>query len=178
MESRRSRCWVGGFTGIWKEAHETSSTILFKQVLVSGNIVHILALSSSFASSTLTTMSLDLTIPTPLADLTQIPSIVSLPSDALLAAASSPGPARVMWFEHGRIRSADLSAQGQLGDTKDLLPGKGKKYARILDVGTGRKGFFLGQKEDGGVDILDVRGGSKIVNSFDSSVRWQEEGRV
>lgn len=151
-------------------ADSSSSTILFKQLMVSANTVHILAVTSSFASNTLTTMSLNLTTSIPLADLIQIPSMVDLPSDALLAAASSPGVARVVWFEHGRIRSAYLSAAGQLGDTKDLLPGKGRKYSRLLDVGVRSKGFVLGQMEDGKVDIVDVRGGAKVVDSFGSSV--------
>ena len=43
-------------------------------------------------------------------------------------------------------------------------------YARILDVGVRRKGFVLGQKENGGVNVVDVRDGAKIVDSFDSSV--------
>ena len=155
-----------------------SSTILFKQLLVSGNTVHILALTSSFASATLTTLSLDLITSAPLADLTQIPSIVALPNDALLTTGSSPGTARVLWFEHGRIRSAYLSASGQLGDTKDLLPGKGMKYARILDIGIRRKGFVLGQKTNGAVDIVDVRNGAKIIDSFDSSVSKTELSKV
>ena len=115
-------------------------------------------------------MSLDLNTSAPLSDLTQIPSIVALPSDAVLAAASSPGPARILWFEHGRIRSAYLSEGGQLGDTKDLLPGKGRLYARILDVGMRNLGFLLGQGEDDAVDIVDVRGQARIVATFDSSV--------
>ena len=117
-------------------------------------------------------MSLDLATSAPLADLTQIPSFVKVPSDAMLAAGSSPGTARVLWYEHGRIRSTYLSASGQLGDTKDLLPGKGQMYARILDVGVRRKGFVLGQREKGAVDLLDVRAGAKIVDSFADSVSF------
>lgn len=170
MEPRSSRCRVCTAYSISQRADNPSSTVLFKQLLVSGSTVHILALTSSFASNTLTTMSLDLTTSAPLADMTQIPSFVKLPSDAMLVAGSSPGVARVIWYEHGRIRSAYLSASGQLGDTKDLLPGAGKLYTRILDVGMRRKGFVLGQMERGAVDIIDVTAGAKIVDTFADSV--------
>lgn len=150
---------------------EIRSTMLFKQIYVSGSTVHILALTSSFASQTLTTLSLSLDSSAPLGDLTQIPSTVRAPSDALLAASERDGDARVVWHEHGRIRSALLNADGSLGSTRDLLPpGKGKKYARMIPVGSRQWGFVLGQQEDGMVDIIDVRKGAVIVESFELSV--------
>ena len=144
--------------------------MLFDQILVSADTVHVLALTSSFSSTTLTTLSLSLATSVPLGDFTQIPSFVSNPSDAFLAAGSTSGSARVVWREHGRIRTASLSAAGQLGRTKDLLPGKGHKYGSLVDVGTRRKGLVLGKKENGAVQIVDVRDGAKIVDEFESSV--------
>lgn len=115
-------------------------------------------------------MSLDLSTSAPLSDLTQIPSFVANPDDASLAIGSGTGAARVLWYEHGRIRSAYLSAAGQLGDTKDLLPNKGKKYTGILSIDGRKKGFVLGQKEHGAVDVVDVRSGAKVADVFESSV--------
>jgi hypothetical protein len=57
-----------------------------------------------------------------------------------------------------------------LGDTKDLLPGKGHTFVGIEDVGLRAKGWLLGKKENGAVMIIDVRGGGKIVEEFENSV--------
>jgi hypothetical protein len=126
-------------------------------------------------------MSLDLETSTPLADLTQIPSLVANPADAHLASASTEGAARIIWFEAGRIRSAYLSSSGQLGDTKDLLPGtgksillsKGRKYSRIIGSVGRSKGYILGQREGGAVDVVDVRRGGSVVDTFESSVSYK-----
>jgi len=145
--------------------------MLFKQLLVTSNRVHILALTSSFASTTLTTLTLDLSTSIPQSDLTQIPSIVTLPTSSYLTASSTATSVKVVWLEHGRIRTVDLTEEGRLGETKDLLPGKGHKFAEIEDVGVRRKGFVLGRKENGGVVIVDTRDGGNIVEEFDNSVR-------
>jgi hypothetical protein len=119
----------------------------------------------------LTTLTLDLTTSAPLADLTQIPSIVTLPSEALLTATSAnSGAARVTWLEHGRIRNTYLSEAGTLGDTKDLLPGNGHIYVGIQDVGLRGNGWILGRKRNGGMQIIDVRNGGKIVEELENSV--------
>lgn len=144
--------------------------MLFKQLLVTGDSLHIMALTSGFSETTLTTLSFDVNTARPLGDFTQIPSSIANPSDAHLAATSVEGPARVLWLEHGRIRSAYLSAAGLLGNVKDLLPGKGAKFASILDVRTRQRGFILGKKGNGAVQIIDVRNGAKIVDEFESSV--------
>jgi hypothetical protein len=146
--------------------------MLFKQLLVTSTRVHILALTSSFASTTLTTLTLDLATSAPQADLTQIPSIVSLPSSALLTSSSTSGAARVIWLEHGRIRNAYLAENGLLGDTKDLMPGQGHVYSSIREVGLRRQGWILGTKENGAVQILEVSNGGRIVEEFEGSVRY------
>lgn len=151
-------------------ADTVRSTILFKQLFISGQRIHILALTSSFASNTLTTITLDLATSAPIADLTQIPSAVTSPSDGILAASSVTDAARILWLEAGRIRSADLSSQGALGKAKDLLPGKGRKYVKILNDQMREMGYVLGEATDGSVDIIDVREGGKILDSFEGSV--------
>jgi hypothetical protein len=124
---------------------------------------------SSFASQTLTTMSLDLATSAPIAEFTQIPSIVEFPEDAHLASSDTSGSARVVWFEHGRIRTVYLGKSGQLGGVKDLLPGKGRVYKRILNASARDQGWILGQMKNGEVDAIDVREGGKIVTTFEAS---------
>ena len=150
--------------------------MLFKQILVTGDTVHTLALTSSIDRTTLTTLSFSLTTSAPLGDFTQIPSIVSSPSTAILAQGSVEGTARVVWLEYGRIRSAYLSAFGALGATRDILPGEGHKFRDVFDVGSRKRGLVLGQKENGAVQIVNVNSG-KRVDEFESSVslpgrRW------
>lgn len=152
------------------DAPGAGSTVLFKQLHVSGSVIHVLALTNSFSTQTLTTFSIGLDAPIPLGDFTQIPSIVTAPSDACIAASEESGTAKVVWFEQGRIRSTLVNSDGTLGGTKDLLPGNGRRYAKMLHTGSRQSGYVLGQRVDGTVDIIDVTDGSKIVDTFESSV--------
>ena len=83
------------------DAPGAGSTVLFKQLHVSGSNIHVLALTNAFSTQTLTTFSISLDAPIPLGDFTQIPSIVTAPSDACIAASSEPGTAKVVWWEEG-----------------------------------------------------------------------------
>lgn len=152
------------------DAPGAGSTVLFKQLHVTGSVIHVLALTSSFSTQTLTTFSIGLDAPVPLGDFTQIPSIVAAPSDACIAGNADEGTAKVVWFEQGRIRSTLVKTDGTLGATKDLLPGKGRKYAKMLHTGSRQWGYVLGQRGDGTVDIIDVTEGAKIIDTFESSV--------
>ena len=163
---------------LWSlEAPGVGDTILFKQLLVSGSTVHILALSSGFSKTSLVSLSLSLDTSAPLGDLIHVPSIISNPTQALLAPSSTDGSAQVVWSEHGRIRTAEIDSKGSLGKTKDLMPGKGHVYDSILDVGARHQGYMLGQMENMAVQVIDVRDGAKIVEEFEASVsvgsvRW------
>lgn len=152
------------------DAPGAGSTVLFKQLQVSDSVIHVLALTNAFSTQTLTTFSISLDAPIPLGDFTQIPSIVTAPSDACIAASSEKDTAKVVWWEQGRIRSTLVKSDGTLGSTKDLLPGKGRKYAKMLHTGSRQSGYVLGQREDGTVDIIDVTDTAKIVDTFESSV--------
>ncbi|WVF70429.1 hypothetical protein IAT40_005219 [Kwoniella sp. CBS 6097] len=148
---------------LWSmEAPGASDTILFKQIHVSGSSVHILGLHSSIASQTLITTTLDLSTSIPRGDLGQIPSIVQLPEQALIASSGTEGQAKAAWTEHGRIRTVLVKQDGSIGATKDLMPGKGKAYEQVIDVGVRSKGIVLGRRSDGGVDVLSVAEGKKI----------------
>jgi len=151
------------------EAPGAGDTVLFKQILISGEAIHSLALTSSTESLTLTTLSFDLKTSRPLSDFTQIPSWIPNPSQALLACAPGGGSVRVVWFDHGRIRSAYISEAGQLGGTKETLPGKGHKYGEIIESGSRKKGLVLGQKENGAVQVINVIT-AKVVDEFEMSV--------
>ncbi|OCF34020.1 hypothetical protein I316_04366 [Kwoniella heveanensis BCC8398] len=144
------------------EAPGAGDTILFKQLLVLGSSVHILGLHSSIASQTLITSTLDLSTSIPKGDLGQIPSIVQLPDQALIASSNVQGQAKAIWTEHGRIRTVSIQENGSIGATKDLMPGKGKVYDSIIDVGVRSKGIVLGRRSDGGVDVLSIAEGKKI----------------
>ena len=144
--------------------------MIFKQLYVSGPTVHVLALTSGFSKTSLTILSMSLASSRPFGDFTQIPSIVSNPEQAFLAIGSSTGSAKVLWLEHGRIRSAELSDQGALGSTKDLLPGKGHVFESIIDVGMRHEGYILGQKENKAAQIISMEQGLEIVDEFESSV--------
>lgn len=135
---------------------------------MTGETIHTLALTSSIDRTTLTTLSFSLDTSRPLGDFTQIPSIVNSPSEALLAQGTKAGTGRVVWLEHGRIRSAYISEEGALGAVRDVLPGNGAKYGEILDVGSRTRGLVLGKKTSGGVQIVDVNSG-KRVDEFENS---------
>ncbi|ORX33525.1 hypothetical protein BD324DRAFT_668589 [Kockovaella imperatae] len=167
---RITRLAIKSGNQLWSlEAPGVGDTILFKQLLVSGPTVHILALSSGFSKTSLTTLSLSLETSEPRGDLIHVPSIISNPSQALLAAASTPGSAQVVWAEHGRIRTAEVDTHGTLGKTKDLMPGQGHVYDRILEVDGRHQGYILGQKENMAVQIIRVKDGAQIIDEFDSS---------
>ena len=144
--------------------------MLFKQILVSSETVHTLALTSSFESTTLTTLSFDLRTSRPLGDFTQIPSWIPNPSQAALTSANGEGAAKVVWFEHGRIRTAYLSAQGALGSTKDMVAGQAKLFKEIVNTQARRRGLILGMNQFGGVHVVDVNQG-KAIDEFENSVR-------
>ena len=124
----------------WSTDSPVGSTILYKQLLVSDDTLHILAITSGIAASQLTSFSVRLDAPIPRSDLVQIPSIISDPSDAHLAASSTPGSASLVWSEHGRVRVASVSRDGVVGRTKDLLPGGGRKYTGIETASRRREG--------------------------------------
>jgi hypothetical protein len=152
------------------DAPGAGSTVLFKQLHVSDQVIHVLALTNAFSTQTLTTFSISLDAPIPLGDFTQIPSIVTAPSDACIAASSESGSAKVVWWEEGRLRSTLVKADGTLGNTKDLLPGKGRKWQKMLHTGGRQYGYVMAQQRDGTVDIVDVSDVAKIVDTFESSV--------
>ncbi|WVR04286.1 hypothetical protein IAU60_001286 [Kwoniella sp. DSM 27419] len=143
------------------EAPGSGSTIMFKQIMASGTSVHVLGLHYSFAAQTLLTSTLDLATSIPKADMGQVPSIVHVPDQATIVA-STEGQAKVAWTEHGRIRTVIVNQDGSLGETKDLMPGKGKTYSDLIDVGVRHRGIILGRRSDGGVDVIDVAGGKKV----------------
>ena len=147
-----------------------SDTVLFKQILISAEVVHTLALTSSFESTTLTTLSFDLRTSRPLGDFTQIPSWIPNPSQAALAQANGEGAAKVVWYEHGRIRAAYISAAGALGSTKDMVAGKAKLFKEIVNTQARRRGLILGANQYGGVHVVDVNQG-KAIDEFENSVR-------
>ena len=156
---------------LWSmDAPGAGSTVLFKQLHVSDKVIHVLALTNAFSTQTLTTFSISLDAPIPLGDFTQIPSIVTAPSDACIAASSESGSAKVVWWEEGRLRSTLVKADGTLGNTKDLLPGKGRKWQKMLHTGSRQYGYVMAQQRDGTVDIVDVTDTAKIVDTFESSV--------
>ena len=156
---------------LWSmDAPGAGSTVLFKQLHVSDQVIHVLALTNAFSTQTLTTFSISLDAPIPLGDFTQIPSIVTAPSDACIAASSESGSAKVVWWEEGRLRSTLVKADGTLGITKDLLPGKGRKWQKMLHTGSRQYGYVMAQQRDGTVDIVDVSDVAKIVDTFESSV--------
>ncbi|EIW68579.1 hypothetical protein TREMEDRAFT_69081 [Tremella mesenterica DSM 1558] len=157
---------------LWSlEAPGAGDTIIFQHVRISGPTVHLLAYVSSFSSGTLATMSLSLETSIPLAEMGQIPSIVELPEQSLLSSGAKEGEVRVVWTEHGRVRSVELNEDGSIGKVKDMLPGAGRLFTRVLDVGKTAKdrGLLLAQMRNGGVQIVDVIKG-KTVDEFEGSV--------
>ncbi|WVQ76617.1 hypothetical protein IAR50_006290 [Cryptococcus sp. DSM 104548] len=144
------------------DSPSAGSNMVFKQLRPSGNSIHILALHYSFAVQSLLTSTIALDSPIPRGDFGQVPSIVQIPEQAIIASSAAHGGAQVVWFEHGRIRSLLVNEDGSLGQIKDLLPGNGRHYASIIDVGLRGQGIVLGQREDGGVEVLDVKAGKKI----------------
>lgn len=174
---RVNKIWLKTGETAWSfEAPGVGDTIVYKQLLVAGPNLHVLAVTSSFASPQLSTSTFSLETSIPLGDLTQIPSIASNPEDAHLVAtgpAASNGAARIIWLEAGRVRSTYLSEKGQVGATTDLLPAKGlgkmlpsgeNKFARTLGpTRESRKhGFILVERTGGTVDVIDVRKGAEI----------------
>ncbi|KIS00199.1 endoplasmic reticulum protein [Cryptococcus deuterogattii 2001/935-1] len=148
---------------LWSmESPAAGSNMVFKQIMPSGNSVHILALHYSFAVQSLLTSTIALDKPIPRADFGQVPSVVQIPEQAIIASSHEPGAVRVVWIDHGRIRSLHLNEDGSLGEVKEILPGKGRLYGSIIDVGLRHKGYILGKREDGAVEILDVRDGKKV----------------
>lgn len=148
---------------LWSmESPGAGSNMVFKQIMPSGNSIHILALHYSFAVQSLLTSTIALDKPIPRADFGQVPSVVQIPEQAMIASAHETGTAHIVWIDHGRIRSLHLNEGGTLGEIKEILPGKGRLYGSIIDVGLRHKGYILGKREDGGVEILDVRDGKKV----------------
>lgn len=152
------------------DAPGVGDNILFKQLFVSDQSVHILAVTNSFASLTLTTMTLDLATSRPLDDFAQIPCILEAPENAHFAASDIPGSVKVLWLEVGRIKSTYIGPGGYVGNTKELLPRHGRFYERIITTGTRRAGLILGQSQNGEVTIIDVRDVAKPVTVWEGTV--------
>ncbi|WVW78933.1 hypothetical protein I302_100896 [Kwoniella bestiolae CBS 10118] len=155
------------------EVPGAGSTILFKQVTSSGSSIHVLGIQNGISAQTLLTTTLDITTSAPKNDLGQIPSIVKIPEQALISS-TDKGDAKVVWTEHGRIRIVSIKEDGSVGrDIKDLLPGKGKIYDEIIDVGLRSRGIILGRRSDGGVDVVNVIKREKI-GEFELSTKSDE----
>lgn len=152
------------------EAPGVGDNILFKQIHVSDQSVHILAVTNSFASLTLTTLTLDLQTSRPLDDFAQIPCLLEAPENAHLVGSDIPGSVRVVWLEVGRIRVTYIGPGGYVGNTKDLLPKTGRYFERMVAMGTRRTGLFLGMAQGGEVTVLDVREGGKPVTVWEGTV--------
>lgn len=168
---RVARLDLASGSEIWgMNAPGAGDTILFTKVFVSDVYVHLLAITHSIASPTLATLTLDLATSVPREDFTQIPCIVAAPNDAFLAGSDIAGSVRVVWFDVGRIRAAYVGPSGLLGNTKDLMPGGGRYYERVLPTGTEYSGIILGQVREGEVHILNVKEGGKRVGVWENTV--------
>ena len=155
---------------IWStDAPGAGDTVLFKQLHVSHGSIHILALTTGISAQQLSVMTLSLESPVPRADFTQIPSIISSPSDAHIGHSTAAGAASVVWYEHGRIRAVQLRSDGSVGRPKDLLPGAGRKYVGIHSASRRDKGILLGIRTDGGTDIIDVTAEARSVGDWEGS---------
>ncbi|WRT65199.1 uncharacterized protein IL334_002142 [Kwoniella shivajii] len=159
---------------LWSmESPGSGSTILFNQLIPTGSSVHILGFHSQFTGQSLLTSTLDISTSIPKADFGQVPSIIEIPSQALIASSTIDGEAKVVWIEHGRIRIITIKEDGNVGKVKDLLPRKGKLYESIIDVGVRRKGIILGKRSDGAVDVISVSQ-SKKLEEFELSANSPE----
>ncbi|WVQ68755.1 uncharacterized protein L199_006964 [Kwoniella botswanensis] len=155
------------------EVPGAGSTILFKQLVSSGSSIHVLGIQNGISAQMLLTTTLDLRTSIPKADLGQIPSIVKIPEQALISS-TGDGETKVVWTEHGRIRIVAIKEDGSVGkEIKDLLPGKGKVYNEIIEVGTRTRGIILGRRSDGGVDVINVIKGEKV-GEFELSTKSDE----
>jgi hypothetical protein len=159
-----------GFEEWAMEAPGVGDNVIFKQIHISEQSVHILAITNSFDSLTLTTLTLDLQTSRPLDDFAQIPCILAAPEDAHLMGSDIPGSVRVVWLEVGRIRVTYIGPGGYVGNTKDLLPKTGRYYEKMLATGTRDTGLFLGMSQGGEATILDVREGGKTVTVWEGTV--------
>lgn len=145
-------------------------TILFKNLMVSDQAVHILAITRSFESLTLTTLTLDLLTSRPLDDFAQIPCLLAAPEDAHLMGSDIPGSVRVVWLEVGRIRTTYIGPGGYLGNSKDLLPKSGRYFDKILATQTKDTGLVLGMAQGGEITVLDLREGGRPMTIWDGTV--------
>jgi hypothetical protein len=152
------------------EAPGQGDDILFKQLLIADQAVHILAVTKSFASLTLTTLTLDLTTSRPLDDFAQIPCLLAAPENAWLMGSDIRGSARVVWLEVGRIKTTYIGPGGYVGNTKDLLPKHGRYYERIVATGSRESGLILGMAQGGEITVLDIREGGRPMTIWESTV--------
>lgn len=152
------------------DAPGVGDNILFKQLLIADEAVHILAVTSSFTTLTLTTLTLDLQTSRPLDDFAQIPCLLEAPEDAHLLGSDIPGSARVVWLEVGRIRVTYIGPGGYVGNTKDLLPTSGRYYEKVLATGTRQSGLILGMAQGGEISVIDVREGGKVLAKWEGTV--------
>lgn len=161
-----------GFEDWAMEAPGVGDNILFKQLHVSDQAVHILAVTNSFTSLTLTTLTLDLLTSQPLDDFAQIPCLLEAPENAMLVGSDIPGSVRVVWLEVGRIKVTYIGPGGYVGNTKDLLPTSGRYYDKIVAAGTRASGLLLGMAQGGEITVLDVREGGRRVTVWEGTVSW------
>ncbi|KAK4687456.1 ER membrane protein complex subunit 1, partial [Tremellales sp. Uapishka_1] len=155
---------------LWEyESLEAGSTTMCKQILVSGDVVHILSLTSSFASTTLSHSALDFTSGQATSSFAHLPSSVSTPSDVVLSTSSVAGEAQVVWLEKGKIRSVIVAEKGTSGSTMELKTKKGNGYKELIDVGIREKGVVLGKTEEGVIHVIDVKTGLAVVSEFEGS---------
>ncbi|KAL7421303.1 hypothetical protein Q5752_004188 [Cryptotrichosporon argae] len=141
------------------------STNLFTSLMVHDEHVYVLSLTSSYAAGTLSHLVLPLSAPVP-SDLSHIQSTVEAPTHAHLARSS--GRVRAVWTEYGRIRTAPLEP-GRAGAITDFLPGAGRRYERVLDVGFRKQGLFLARSQSGAVDVVRVDDAVTVLDQFEGS---------
>lgn len=144
------------------------SNNVFTDVAVDNGKVIVMGYTSQFTASAVS-MVLDFDNVTPFSDIGVVPSHTKFERTFLVRRADGKGHA-VVWAEFGRIRVAALKTDGTVGENIDALPGgEGRRYQRIIDVGTCRDGYVVAELEDGAAGIVEINDQATMLGFFAES---------
>lgn len=110
---------------------------------------------------------LDLDRLLPFSDLSYVSSLSKHIESYLVK--TDEGQMRAVWTEYSRVRVAELIEDGTAGETRDTLPGNGKRFEKLIDVGLRNEGYMLATYESGTVVVLKVGDKAEIVHELEGS---------
>lgn len=172
--SRLSKA-TGEVQWVWEFPTDALGLHLFTHVGVRDGKVTVMAKSED-SKTAATHLVLDLEKMLPITDMSFVASLGKHALPYLVKGLD--GKQYTVWTEYSRCRVAELKADGTNGPTDDHLPGDGKRFERLIDVGLREDGYMMAEYESGTIAVVAVVGKAGVVAEFPQSAATKDGAPV